>query len=217
MTGWLQAPGGGRWFAGMAVIGMLVFGFATGVLMGPHAPALGDRMAELTCLQLAFTPPRAAGVVLSFEPAAQAAIARLLVPGDVTFAWGYGLLFAGLIGLLTRRLDGAWFRAGVIVVWMPLAAALFDCIEDLFLFSIVNQLIAAPEAGVSPLLPALAGFFAVIKYLALSVVSPAFSLAGSVRVLRSDRAVGAWVTCVLVSLLALSMVIRPLQQIPACF
>ena len=217
MTGWLHSPGGGRWFTGMALLGMLVFGLATGVLMAPHAPALGDRMAELTCLQLAFSPARAAAVVLSFEPAAQAAIARLLVPGDVTFAWGYGLLFAGLIGLLTRRLEGAWLRAGALVVWMPPAAALFDCIEDLFLFSIVNQLIAAPEVAVAPLLPALAGIFAVLKYIALSVISPAFSLAGSVQVLRSDRSAGAWVTCVLVSLLALSMVMRPLQQIPDCF
>ena len=213
----LRSAHGGRIFAAVAVVGQGIFILATGVLMAPFAPALGDRMAEMSCLQVAFSAERAQQILLSFDTEAQAAIASLLIPGDVTFAWGYGLLFAGLIGLLTRRLEGAWFRAGTIIVWMPLAAALFDCIEDIFLYNIVNQVIAAPDAGITPLLPVLAGIAAVFKYLALSVISPAFAIAGSVKGITIDRSIGAWITYVLIVLLALSMVVQPLQRIPACF
>ena len=213
----LRAAWGGRVMAATAVVGQGIFIFATAVLMAPFAPALGDRMAEMSCLQIAFSAERAQHILLSFAADAQAAIASLLVPGDVTFAWGYGLLFAGLLGLLTRRLDGAWFRAGSVIVWMPLAAALLDCIEDLFLFSIVNQVIAAPDSAINPLLPALASIAAVLKYLALSVVSPAFAIAGSIKGISVDRSFGAWVVYVLVVLLAVSMVVQPLQRIPACF
>lgn len=43
----------------MALLGFAVFGYATGVPMAPWAPVLGERLAELTCFQLAFTAERA--------------------------------------------------------------------------------------------------------------------------------------------------------------
>lgn len=213
----LRMPQGGLLLAAMAFFGVAIFAFAVGVLMLPYSGALGDRMAELTCLQLAFTPERASEIVLSFEPAVRQAIAALLVPGDITFAWGYGFLLAGLVGLLTRRLDGAWFRAGSIVVWMPLIASALDCIEDMFLYNIVTTLIVAPDGAVSPVLPALAGIAATMKYLALCVVTPIFSIAGSVQALRTDRSAGALVLYVILSMVVISMIMRPAQQLPACF
>jgi len=201
----------------MALFGVAIFAFAIGVLMLPHSAALGDRMGELTCLQLAFTAERASGIVLSFGPEARAAIAALLVPGDVTFAWSYGFLLAGLIGLLTRRLDGAWFRAGAIAVWFPLAASVLDCVEDVFLLSIVTRLIAAPEVVLSPILPALASTAATLKYVALCLLTPIFAVAGTVRSLRTDRSIGALVLYVLLIYSIISMIMRPAQHLPACF
>jgi hypothetical protein len=213
----LRVPHGGWIFSAMALFGVAIFAFAVGVLMLPHSVALGDRMGELTCLQLAFTAERASGIVLSFGSEARAAIAALLVPGDVTFAWGYGFLLTGLVGLLTRRLDGAWFRAGAIAVWFPLAASVLDCVEDVFLFSMVNSLIAVPDVALSPMLPALASTAAVLKYIALCVLTPIFAIAGTVQALRTDRSIGALVLYVLLIYSVISMIMRPAQQLPACF
>ncbi len=213
----LRFPQGSWIFSAMALSGVCLFAFAVGVLMLPHSVALGDRMDEMTCLQLAFTAERASGIVLSFGPEARAAMAVLLVPGDVTFAWSYGFLLAGLVGLLTRRLDGVWFRAGAIAVWIPLAASALDCVEDVFLFTIVMRLIAAPDVVLSPILPALAGVASVFKYVALCVLTPIFAIAGTVRALGTDRSIGALVLYAILLLTVVNMVMRPAQQIPACF
>jgi len=203
-----------RWsFAGLAVLGVLLFGFATGVLMAPWAPVLGERLEELTCLQLAFTPERAAAVLGSFDEAQREAIANLLVPADLVFAFGYGLLLAGLLGLLTLRLPASWQRAGTWLTWAPLVASVFDCFEDAFLQSIT----LAADPAATGMLPLWAGLSASVKYLLLSVVTPAYAVAGSAKGLGVDRRPGALVTYLLVSLLALSMLARPLQQIPLCF
>jgi hypothetical protein len=201
----------------LALTGVAIFTFAISVLMLPHSAALGERMGELTCLQLAFTAERASEIVLSFEPEARAAIAALLVPGDVTFAWSYGFLLAGLIGLLTRRLDGAWFRAGAIAIWFPLAASVLDCVEDIFLLSIVTHLNESPDIVLSPILPVLASAAASIKYLALCVVTPIFSVAGIAQAVRTDRSIGALVLYAFLLLTVVNMIMRPAQQLPACF
>lgn len=203
-----------RWaFAAMALLGVAVFGFATGVLMAPWAPLLGDRLAELTCLQVAFTAPRAAAVLGAFDEAQRAAISRLLVPGDVVFAFGYGLLFSGLLGLLTLRLPAAWQRVGAWLTWAPLVASVLDCFEDAFLHSIT----LAADVAATGALPLWAGIAATLKYALLSGVAPAYGIAGSLKGLGVDRRVGALLTYALVILVALSMAARPAQQIPACF
>lgn len=201
----------------MTLAGVGVFAFAVGVLMLPHSAALGDRLPELTCLQVAFTPARATAIVSSFTAEQQLAVSRLLVPGDVTFAWGYGLVLAGLVGLLARRLDGRWQTAGAIVMWLPLVASLLDVTEDLFLHAIVATLIEHPAATVEPALPALAGIAATVKYVALAILTPAYSIAGILRGLMVDRRAGALLVYFLLLLACISMVMRPLQQIPDCF
>jgi len=201
----------------MALAGLGVFAFAIGVLMLPHSPALGDRLPEMTCLQIAFTPIRATSIIMSFTYEQQVAMANLLIPGDATFAWGYGLVLAGLVGLLARRFDGAWSRVGAIVMWMPLAASALDVVEDLFLYAVVAQLIANPSGIVTAELPLLAGIAATLKYLALVVVTPVYSIAGILHGLRIDRSVGALLVYFLLLVVCMSMIARPLQQIPPCF
>lgn len=203
-----------RWlFTGVALLGLALFGFATGVLMAPWAPALGERLPELTCLQLAFSASRAAELLGSFSDSQRGAIAHLLVPGDMVFAVGYGLLLSGLLGLLTLRLPPNWQRAGAWLTWAPLAAAGFDGFEDAFLYGIVTA--ADPAAtGIAPLL---AGLSATLKYLLLSVVMPAYGMAGSWKGLTVDRKPGALLTYALVAIMVAAMFLRPLQQIPPCF
>ncbi|MAF83916.1 MAG: hypothetical protein QGG54_04860 [Gammaproteobacteria bacterium] len=213
----LRLPCGGWIFSALALSGVAIFAFAIGVLMLPHSAALGERMGEMTCLQLAFTAERASEIVLSFGPEARAAIAALLVPGDVTFAWSYGFLLAGLIGLLTRRLDGAWFRAGAIAIWFPLAASVLDCVEDVFLLSIVTRLNDSPDIVLSPILPALASTAASMKYLALCILTPIFSVAGMAQAFRTDRSIGALVLYAFLLLTVVNMIMRPAQHLPACF
>ena len=145
------------------------------------------------------------------------AIAKLLIPGDVTFAWGYGLLTFGLTGLLARRVDGAWRRIGMLVMWAPLAASLLDDIEDVFLHSIVTGLLQQPDVAIGAAVPLLAGVAAVLKYFALIVVTPIYSFAAIVQAVRVDRSWGAWVLYLLVILNCLSLVTRTLQSLPACF
>jgi len=213
----LRVPRGGLIFSCIALAGIGIFAFAVGVLMLPYSPIVGDRMAELTCLQLAFTPERAGALITSFSPEIQVAIAKLLIPGDITFAWFYGFLLAGLLALLARRLKGAWFRAGAIAMWFPLIASVLDVTEDIFLHQMVTLLIDNPAAAIPAILPMLGSLAASFKYLFLSILTPAFAVAGSIQGLRTDRRVGALVTYFLVCLVALSMVPKLLNEAPACF
>ena len=204
-------------FSALSVAGVAVFAFAVGVLMLPHAGALGERQGEMTCLQVAFTSERAASIIGSFAPEGQQAMARLLVPGDMVFAWGYGLILAGLVGLLTLRLDGRWRRWGAVAIWFPIAAAIFDDIEDVFLFQSVQSVLMNPDVSMSPMLPALASVAAVLKYFALCVLTPVFSIGGIVRGLQIDRRIGAFVVYSLLLMMIASLFMRLAPQLPQCF
>ncbi|MDH3510439.1 MAG: hypothetical protein OER85_06230 [Gammaproteobacteria bacterium] len=204
-------------FAAASVAGVGIFAFSIGRLMLPHSAPLGARIGEMTCLQLVFTSEAATNLILSFSPEAQAAMLKLLVPGDLTFAWSYGLILFGLVGLLVLRLNGSWRRIGVYVMWFPLAASLLDSIEDIFLFNIVSAVIDDPGIQVPAILPLLASTAATLKYLFLCLLTPIFAVAGVIQGLRSDRSIGAWIIYVLLIYAVGSIVVRPLQQIPACF
>ena len=200
-------------YTAMTLIGVALFGYATGVLMGPWAPVLGDRLPELTCLQIAYTGERVADILGSFSPEQVNAIANLLRPGDMVFAWGYGFLLTGLLGLLTLRLPANWQRVGRVLMWAPLVASMFDCSEDFFLY----QLVTAPTGSEPGLAPLLAGLSATVKYLLLSGVAPAYGIVGSIKGLTVDRRISALVIYALVIVNAAAFLARPLQQIPACF
>ncbi len=207
-----QSSGKAWILAVMTLAGVGIFGYATGVLMAPFTPVLAERLPELTCLQIAFTGQRFAAVFGSFAPEQQSAIAQLLIPGDVVFAWGYGFLLTGLLGLLTLRLPAGWQRAGRVLMWTPLFASVLDCLEDLSL----HALATAPPGSDPGFLPLLAGIAATLKYLNLSVLAPTYGIAGSIKGVTHDRRVGALVIYLLVVANALAFVVRPLQQIPAC-
>ena len=80
---------------------------------------------------------------------------QIRIQRDVVFAWGYGFLLTGLLGLLTLRLPAAWQRVGKVLMWAPLLASAFDCLEDLALY----QLAMAPAGSDFGLVPLLAGTF----------------------------------------------------------
>jgi hypothetical protein len=200
-------------FTGMTLLGVVIFGYATGVLMGPSIPVLGDQLPRITCLQVAFTGARAADVLGAFSPAQRTAIAQLMYPGDVVFAWGYGFLLTGLLGLLTLRLPSPWQRLGRVLMWTPLLASVFDCLEDLALY----RLALAPLGSDLGLVPLLGGIAAALKYLNLSVIAPAYGIAASIKGLSHDRRPGALVIYTLVVVNAVAFVAKPLTEIPACF
>ena len=218
MQALIRMPNAPRLFSAIALTGVGVFAYAVGVLMQPAAQLVGqDRISELVCLQLAFTPERATSIVLSFSEEARVGLAQLLIPGDFTMAWGYGLLLAGLTGLLAMRLSGKWMRAGAIFMWAPLLASVLDCIENLFLHAIVRQLVEDPTATIIAILPAMAGVVSTLKWVALCVVTPLYGFAGIYKGITIDRRATSWIVYVLLFLSLLSIVMKPIQDIPACF
>jgi len=202
----------------MALSGVVIFALAVGVLMQPAVQLVGmERTAELVCLQLAFTPERATEIILSFPVEARQGIAQLLVPGDLALAWGYGLLLAGLTGLLARRLPGPWFTVGAVAMWMPLLATTLDCIENAFLYAIVVPLAANPDATIAPLLPLMAGVISSLKWVALCILTPLYGFPAIIKGLQTDRSWTALLIYLLLFIVLLSMVMKPIQDIPACF
>lgn len=213
----MRLPNAPLIFSGIALTGLALFVLAITALMGPSAGVIGDRTSELVCFQLAFTPDRANDILLSFSEEGRVAIGQLLIPGDFTLAWGYGLVLFGLTGLLAMRLPGKWMRAGAIFMWAPLLASLFDCVENVFLYASVQQVVTNPDAGLSALPPLMAGVASVIKWVALSVVTPAYGIAGIVKGITTDRRIGSWVVYLLLAQVLISMLLKPIQDIPPCF
>jgi hypothetical protein len=199
------------------LVGLAVFGFAIGVLMTPPTEIVGmDRLSELTCLQMAATPERALTVLNAFDANQQQALQQLLIPGDVIFAWGYGLVFAGVLGLLTTRMTGRWLAAGSVLMWAPLCASLFDVFEDLGLHSMVTNVVAG-DGQLSSLVVLFTTVFASVKYLLLAGVGPIYGFAGVAKAATTDRRLRSIGLYCLVLLVALSMVQKPIAEIPACF
>jgi hypothetical protein len=201
----------------MAVFGVVVFGYAVGVLMQPYSEVLGERLGELTCLQVAYSAEKATAIVESFGVAEREAMLHLLVPGDLFLAWGYGFLLAGLVGLLARLQNGLMRRAGALIMWLPLLASVLDSMEDVALYSIVSALSGESSGGISFWQPLAAGVFATLKYFALCVVTPLYGFVGVISGVKENRSFGALVVYLLVVVSMISFVMVPIQKIPACF
>jgi hypothetical protein len=218
MQSLIQRPNASRIFSVIALAGLGIFILAVGVVMQPAAKIVGqERLSELVCLQLAFTPERASSIVLGFSEEARVGITQLLIPGDFTLAWGYGLVLLGLLGLLTVRLPGKWQSMGAILMWAPIVATVLDCIENIFLYSIVNQIVLNPDAVIAAMLPAMGGVVSTLKWVALCLVAPAYGFAGIYKGITVDRRLTSWIVYVLLFMTLLSMVAKPLQDFPKCF
>ena len=154
--------------------------------------------------------------LLGFDEAQLAALQQLLISGDVIFAWGYGLVFFGVLGLLTARLSGRWQRVGAVIMWAPLLASLFDVFEDIGLHRMVTT-VAEGGTGILPAVVLLTTISASLKYLFLAVVAPAYGVAGAVKAFKTDRRLRSIGLYVFVALVAYSMMQKPFSEIPACF
>jgi len=199
----------------MIIAGLAIFGFAIGVLMAGPSEVIGmHRLSELTCLQMAGSGSRATAVLSAFNVQELEALLQLLIPGDVVFAWGYGLTFSGVLGLLTLRMQDRWFEAGVWLMWAPLLASAFDVLEDLGLYQMTSQMLADGVVGSAA---ALTMLFAASKYVLLAVIGPVYGVLGVLQAIKTDRRARSIGLYVFVVLVAVSMVQKPLLEIPACF
>jgi len=207
-----------RWvYFGFSILGFGIFGLATGVLMSEPMAVIGmDRLPELTCLQMAGTTDRAITILSAFNKTELLALQDLLIPGDMVFAWGYGFLFTGLLGLLTLRLSGTWLSVGRYLMWAPLLASVFDVLEDIGLNEMVAMFAAEPIEFYSTV-ALLTTFFASVKYILLAIVGPMYGISACVKSIASDRRLPSIGLYILLVLLSFSMIQKPLLEIPACF
>jgi hypothetical protein len=100
---------------------------------------------------------------------------------------------------------------------VPLLATVLDCIENAFLYAIVTGLVATPDVLPAAFLTVSAGVISSLKWIALCIVTPAFGFAGIAKGLTVDRSWPALIIYLLLFIVLLSMVLKPIQDIPACF
>jgi hypothetical protein len=132
---------------------------------------------DLTCLQIPFTKSRAALIIGSFNEEARVAARSLHLPGDLLFPIGYALLYAGLIGLIIRKQEGWWLRVGLVVIFFPFVAMVFDWIENFFILRMLAIATEQSSANIPTWMPVVGGLAGTLKYLFLSLLTPIFGMA----------------------------------------
>ena len=174
----IKSPHSVRWLNGMVVAGLSIFVLALSFLMVPYSGVIEERGGkDLTCLQIPFTQSRAAVVINSFDDEARAAARSLHLPGDLIFPVGYALLFSGLIGLIVRQQEGRWLRVGLLVLFFPFVAMIFDWIENFFILRMLAITAEQSSNAIPAWIPAVGGFAGTLKYLFLSLLTPLFGMA----------------------------------------
>ena len=174
----IKSPHSVRWLNGMVVAGLAIFVLALSFLMVPYSGVIEERGGkDLTCLQIPFTQSRAAVVINSFDDEARAAARSLHLPGDLIFPVGYALLFSGLIGLIVRQQEGRWLRVGLLVMFFPFVAMIFDWIENFFILRMLAITAEQSSNAIPAWIPAVGGFAGTLKYLFLSLLTPLFGMA----------------------------------------
>jgi hypothetical protein len=209
-----------RWLLAMVVAGLLIFVLSLSTLMVPYSNVIEERGGrDLTCLQIPFTPARAAAVINSYDDEARAAARSLHLPGDLIFPVGYALLYSGLIGLIIRRQEGRWLRVGLVVMFFPFAAMVLDWIENYFILRMLAIAAEQSAAAIPGWMPALGGLAGTLKYLFLSLLTPLFGLAlvlWSLATRRPPLTPGlALIYLVVVALLGFSL-FQLFTEIPPC-
>ncbi len=188
MEAFIKSVNSGRWLAAMVVAGLLIFTLALSTLMVPYSNVIEEHGGrDLTCLQIPFTTSRAAAIIDSYDSEARTAARSLHLPGDLIFPLGYALLYSGLIGLVIRRQEGRWLRAGLLAMFLPFAAMALDWIENLFILRMLAVATEQSAAAIPAWMPALGGLAGAFKYLFLSLLTPLFGLAAILWSLISRR------------------------------
>ncbi len=152
---------------------------------------------DLTCLQIHFTKSRAALIIGSFNEEARVAARSLHLPGDLLFPIGYALLYAGLIGLIIRKQEGWWLRVGLVVIFFPFVAMVFDWIENFFILRMLAIATEQFSANIPTWMPVVGGLAGTLKYLFLSLLTPIFGMAlivWSVATRQPALAIGLGIT-----------------------
>jgi hypothetical protein len=178
MVNAIKSPQSKRWFIGMVVAGLLIFILALSLLMVPFSKVIDENSGkDLTCLQIPFTKSRAAAIINSYNDEAMAAARALHVPGDLLFPVGYALLYSGLIALIVRQQEGWWLRAGLLVMFFPFLAMIFDWIENAFILRMLAIATEQSTAAIPAWMPAIGAIAGTLKYLFLSLLTPLFGIA----------------------------------------
>ncbi len=110
-------------------------------------------------LEFAATAARLSEMVAAWGQAGIDA-ARQSLYLDFAFIPCYVLAFSGLALLVTRGATGAWQRAGLVVIWLPIVAGVLDVTEN------VSLLMSLPSGSAA--LP-IAAVCAGVKFLLLAV------------------------------------------------
>lgn len=203
MKAFISSPRGQMWLWAAVVLGLVLFATALSTLMLPYSRIVEERSAQdLTCLQIPFTQARAASIVESYDAEANAAARTLHFPGDTLFPIGYALLYSGLIGLVARRQPEAWLRFGLWAMLFPVVAMVFDWTENFFIVQMLTIGADQGSAAIPAWMPLVGGIAGSLKYLSLSVLTPAYGLAAIGRSFITRRpplTAGAVVTYVIVA------------------
>jgi hypothetical protein len=108
--------------------------------------------------ELAYNADKAETILRAWGSTGQAAARRSLLI-DFAFMPAYGLLFAGITLLIARAQPGRLATVGRWLVLAPIAAALFDALENTMLLSMLGT-----AGRVPPLPPLVAGVSASVKF-----------------------------------------------------
>ena len=174
----IKSPRSVHWLIGMIIVGLTIFVLALSILMVPYSSVIEENNGEdLTCLQIPFTKSRAELIINSYNDEARAAARSLHLPGDLLFPIGYALLYAGLIGLIIRKQEGQWLRVGLVIMFFPFVAMVFDWIENFFILRMLAIATEQTSAAIPAWMPAIGGIAGTLKYVFLSLLTPLFGMA----------------------------------------
>lgn len=156
---------------------------ALGLAQMPALDTMSDQGVSVIELELMRTAARAAEVMSDLgEEGRDAGRTHLALDYPYLIAYGLFLSLACTAIAARAREQGktGWQRAGELLAWGALGAALFDAIENTALLAVLDRNVDQPY-------PAIA-FAAALAKFALSILATAYALAGWVRFRRRRRA-----------------------------
>jgi hypothetical protein len=204
----------------MVFAGLLLFALSLSTLMLPYSRIIEENDGkDLTCLHVPFTRARAAAIIDSYNADARAAARALHLPGDMLFPLGYALLYSGLLGLIARRQEGWWRRAGKVAIFFPVAAMVLDWTENFFILRMLAVAGAEGSAAIPAWMPLFGGIAGALKYLLLAGLTPLYGLGAIVHSLVTRRpalTAGLALTYLVAALLLLFNLVQVVTGVVPC-